>query len=204
MGWCTQTRILGLSVSLYNHAQSTPILEHWSKRRNIPHHLIRSIDWETYGHAIKLLGLTRSLWIPKWWLAGFAPVGKVQQRNMLQDHAECTRCSSSITTAHVLLCPAPHAQHQWDSSLSSLDQWFAIALTLSDLQNGIITRVHSWRNQDGDPLAPSYNWPGVNDIVLDQDAVGWRAFLEGGVLHTWAAKQQEYCNWIKRHNTGKR
>jgi hypothetical protein len=53
------------------------------------------------------------------------------------------------------------------------------------------------------PPAPSYNWPGVNDIVLDQDAVGWRAFLEGVFLHAWAAKQQEYYNWIKRRNTGK-
>jgi hypothetical protein len=50
--------------------------------------------------------------------------------------------------------------------------------------------------------APSCNWPGV--IILDQDAVGWRAFLEGGVLHAWAPKQQEYYNWIKRRNTGKR
>jgi hypothetical protein len=54
------------------------------------------------------------------------------------------------------------------------------------------------------PPAPSYNWPGVNNIVLDQDAVGWRAFLKGGVLHAWAAKQQEYYNWIERRNTGKR
>jgi hypothetical protein len=189
--------------SLYNHAQSTPILEHWSKRRNIPHHLIHSIDWEACEDAIKLLGLTRSLWIPKW-LAGFAPVGKVQQRNMFQDHAECPRCSAFETTAHVLLCPAPQAQRQWDSSLSSLDQWFVKALTLPDLRNAIITRLQSWRNQDGEPQAPSYNWPGVNDIVRDQDAVGWRAFLEGGVLHAWAAKQQEYYNWIKRRNTGKR
>ena len=80
----------------------------------------------------------------------------------------------------------------------------AKALTLPDLQNAIITRLRSWRNQDAGPPAPSYNWPGVNDIVLDQDAVGWRAFLEGGVLHAWAAKQQEYYNWIKRRNTGKR
>jgi hypothetical protein len=98
MGWYMQ------SQSLYNHAQSTPILEHWSKRRNIPCHMIRSIDWEAC--AIKLLGLTRSLWIPKW-LAGFAPVGKVQQRNMFQDHAECPRRSAFETTAHVLLYPPP-------------------------------------------------------------------------------------------------
>jgi hypothetical protein len=31
-----------------------------------------------------------------------------------------------------------------------------------------------------------------------------QAFLEGGVLQAWAAKQQEYYNWIKRRtNTGK-
>jgi hypothetical protein len=54
------------------------------------------------------------------------------------------------------------------------------------------------------PPAPSYNWPGVNDIFFDQDAVGWQAFLEGSVLHAWAAKQQEYYNWIKRCYTGKR
>jgi hypothetical protein len=114
--------------SLYNHAQSTPILEHWSKCRNIPHHLIQSIDWEAHKHAIKPLGLTHSLWTPKW-LAGFAPVGKVQQRNMFQDHAECPRCSTfETTTTHVLICPAPQAQRQWDLSLSSLDQWFAKAL----------------------------------------------------------------------------
>jgi hypothetical protein len=177
--------------SLYNHAQSTPILEHWSKLRNIPHHLIRSINWEACEHAIKLLGLTRSLWIPKW-LAGFAPVGKVQKSNMFQDHAECPRCSAFETAAHVLLCLAPQAQRQWDLSLSNLDQWFAKALTLPDLQNAIITRLRSWRNQDaGPPAPPLYNWPGVNDIVLDQDAVGWRAFLEGGVLNVWAAKQQQ-------------
>jgi hypothetical protein len=28
--------------------------------------------------------------------------------------------------------------------------------------------------------------------------------LEGSVLHVWAAKQQEYYNWIKRGKTGKR
>jgi hypothetical protein len=54
------------------------------------------------------------------------------------------------------------------------------------------------------PPTPSYNWPGVNNVILDQDAVGWRPFLEGGVLHAWAAKQQEYYNQIKRRNTDKR
>jgi hypothetical protein len=44
-----------------------------------------SIDWEAGKDAIRKLGLNRSLWIPKW-VAGFAPVGKVQKRNGFQDH----------------------------------------------------------------------------------------------------------------------
>jgi hypothetical protein len=78
------------------------------------------------------------------------------------------------------------------------------APTLLDLQKAIITHLHAWRAQDGDPLTPSYNWPGINNIVLNQDAVGWWAFLEGGVLHAGPAKQQQYYNWIKRRTTGKR
>ncbi len=28
--------------------------------------------------------------------------------------------------------------------------------------------------------------------------------MEGGILHEWAAKQQEYYDWLQRQNTGKR
>jgi hypothetical protein len=165
--------------------------------------LIGSIDWEAGQQAIKQLGLHRSLWIPKW-LAGFAPVGKVLQRNNQQDHAECPRCSAYETTAHILLCPAPNAQRQWDASLDLLDLWLTKVNTLPDLQKAILSRLRSWQHQDDSPPAPSYNWPRVNDLIFTQDAVGWRAFLEGGVLKAWAAKQQEYLDWLKRRNTGKR
>jgi hypothetical protein len=74
--------------ALYNHAQSTDILDHWSKQRAIPKQFIHSIDWEAGKDAIKALGLNWLLWIPKW-IAGFSPVGKVQQHNNFQDHAEC-------------------------------------------------------------------------------------------------------------------
>ena len=95
--------------SLYNHAKSIEILEHWSQRRQIPHNMIRSIDWEAGQQAIKQLGLHHSLWIPKW-LAGFAPIGKVLQCNNEQDHAECPRCAEFETSEHVILCQAPNAQ----------------------------------------------------------------------------------------------
>jgi hypothetical protein len=64
-GWSLWTGNRKLSSwdrkTLYEHAQSTDILDHWSKRRNIPHAQIRSIDWEAGKEAIKKLGLNRSL-----------------------------------------------------------------------------------------------------------------------------------------------
>jgi hypothetical protein len=96
-GWSIWTDERKLSTwdrkELYNHANSHDILAHWSKRRRIPHQLIRSINWEAGEDAIRRLGLNKSLWIPKW-LAGFSPVGKVMQRYKLQDHAECPRCAT--------------------------------------------------------------------------------------------------------------
>jgi hypothetical protein len=189
--------------ALYNHAQSTDILAHWSTRRQIPTQLIQSIDWEAGKDAIQKLGLNRSLWVPKW-IAGFAPVGKVQQRNKFQDHAECPRCGEFEDTEHVILCQSPNAQRQWDSMIAKLTDWLTKAMTLPDVQKAIISRLQSWRTQDAAPAPPTYNWPGVNDLVLQQDSIGWKNFLEGCVLHAWAAKQQEYYEWLQRRNTGKR
>jgi hypothetical protein len=85
-----------------------------------------------------------------------------------------------------------------------LDTWLTKALTLPDIKRSIISRLQSWRNQETDLTQPSYNWPGVNDLVTKQDSIGWKNFLEGCVLQEWAEKQQEYYEWLQRRNTGKR
>ena len=71
------------------------------------------------------------------------------------------------------------------------------------LRSAIINRLKDW-HQSSATAAPSYSWPGVNDLIHTQTLVGWQAFLEGGVLKDWAAKQQEYYDWLARKNTGKR
>jgi hypothetical protein len=188
--------------ALYNHAQATDIIDHWSERRQIPQELIYSIDWESCEQAIKRLGLNKSLWVPKW-LAGYAPVGKVMQRYQFQDHAECPRCSAFEDTLHVLQCPAPRARAQWEASVDKLEAWLIKSATMPALRNAILNRLQAWKTGDTTP-APSYSWPGVDDLVSAQAQVGWRVFLEGGLLKAWAAKQQEYYDWLSRRNTGKR
>ena len=189
-------------TALYNHAQSTDIISHWSIRRKLPIHLIHSIHWEASEAAIKRLGLHKSLWVPKW-LGGFAPVGKVLQRYKTQPHAECPRCSAFEDTAHVLKCKAPLAAKQWKASLALLDEWMLKSATMPDIRSAILNRLQAWQDEDPTP-APNYHWPGINELITQQHLVGWRAFLEGCVLKDWAAKQQSYYDWLQRKNTGKR
>ena len=199
-GWSIWTAERKLTTwdrtELYNYSNSFDILDHWSSRRNIPRELIRSINWKAGEDAIKRLGLNRSLWIPKW-LAGFSPVGKLMQRYKLQEHAECPRCSLFEDTEHVLLCKAPSAVTQWNASISKLNLWMTKAATMPDLQHAIIRYLSSWHRSEP-PLPPQYHWPGVNDLVLPQNLVGWRTFLEGGILQSWAALQQSYYDWLQR------
>jgi hypothetical protein len=78
------------------------------------------------------------------------------------------------------------------------------AFTLPDIQRAILHRLQSLRNQTEELPPLNCTWPGLNEIVSAQDMIGWRNFMEGGILQAWAAKQQEYYNWIQKRNTGKR
>jgi hypothetical protein len=107
---------------------------------------------------------------------------------------------------HMLLY-VQHPTHK-DNGLPRSHAWQPGSLktkahTLPNIRNAILSRLSAW-HQGNDLLAPSYAWPGVNDIVLLQDSIGWRTFLEGGILHAWAAKQQDYYDWLQKRNTSKR
>jgi hypothetical protein len=77
------------------------------------------------------------------------------------------------------------------------------AATMPDLRLAILQRLQAWKTGEDDQ-PPTYAWPGVNALITAQDLIGWRAFLEGCVLQAWAAKQQEYYEWLDRKNTGRR
>jgi hypothetical protein len=74
---------------------------------------------------------------------------------------------------------------------------------MPNIGQAILNRLKAWQMQKRLPDL-FYRRPGVNDLVRAQDLIGWRAFLEGAVLQAWAAKQQDYYDWLQRRNTGKR
>jgi hypothetical protein len=75
--------------------------------------------------------------------------------------------------------------------------WLIQAATMPALRIAILQRLTAWKKHE-DPQPPMYAWPGVNAPITQQDLLGWRAFLEGCVLQAWAAKQQDYYDWLER------
>jgi hypothetical protein len=107
--------------SLYNHAQSTPILEHWSKRRNIPHYLIRSIDWEARYQTTRLDLLPLDSQVVGWFCACWQGAamqyasGPCRMPTLLRLQKCCTRTplpfpSSSTPVGLVLVQSRPVAR----------------------------------------------------------------------------------------------
>jgi hypothetical protein len=103
------------------------------------------------------------------------------KRYHFQDHAECLRCSEFEDTTHVIKCQAPHAVTQWEASVAKLDAWLIKSATIPALRSAILNRPKAWKTCDT-TLVLSYSWPGVDDLLTAQARVGWRVFLEGGVL----------------------
>jgi hypothetical protein len=73
------------------------------------------------------------------------------------------------------------------------------AFTLPELQTAIISRIQTVRTEEDALPVPTYAWPGINDLILKQDVVGWRNFMEGGILYKWAAKNK---NILIGYNAG--
>ncbi len=83
-----------------------------------------------------------------------------------------SRGLGDVYKTQILVCKAPRANTQWAASVSKIDIWLGKANTMPDIRRAIVSRLHEWRSDERfqDPL---YTWPGVNDLIRDQDQVGW-------------------------------
>ena len=177
-------------TALYNHAQSTNILDHWSQRRRIPNNLIDQLG--SMQRCYKASG-TQPIVVDPQRVGRLCSSWQGYAKYKFQTHADCPRCAEFKDTAHVLLCKAPRAITQWDASIAKLDVI---------LQKAAMSRLKALKDTSAF-TAPTYTWPGVNNLIALQDSIGWRAFLEGCVAKDWAAKQQDYYNLLEQKNTGR-
>jgi hypothetical protein len=75
--------------------------------------------------------------------------------------------------------------------------------THPDLQSIIIDNLRAWYG-DQPTTARDFDWPGVTDVNLRQNELGWEIFYDGFLIPDCAAIQQAYYEYLKKRNTGRR
>lgn len=201
--WCGRRKLTHCDKkTIYEHVHKAEILQHWTKRNRFPADMINNINWSASADAMKKLGIHRARWACKY-VSGYIGVGTTLHKWKLQATPQCPRCEEDETTAHVVQCQAPAADARWQASLKELEIWMRRQHTMPDIATAILSRMMQWRNNE--PFTPpTYDWPGLNTLVLRQDSIGWQPFIEGCTDIEWEAKQQDYYSWLERRNTGKR
>jgi hypothetical protein len=204
--WIGKKKIVGEFEPLVReHIGGKRIREYWEEKNRFPMGTIRNIDWEACNKAMKMLKISRRIWVSKH-TCGFCGVGKMMLLWKEWDNDKCPRCGHSPEDAkHVWECPCPRATEIWEESLVKLKAWMDSVDTIPGVAELIIDRLREWRTAPTSPDNPiDHSFPGITAAVEAQDTIGWDRFLEGCLAQEWRSAQQTYYQWLDSRRTGLR
>ena len=119
-----------------------------------------------------------------------------------QTHSNCPRCNTNNENiAHVLQCPNKQACIEWDKNMEALKQWMLqnkmppnlthIIISNTILSNTILSNINAWKYKaPHNQILPTSLI--LQKVILEQDWLGWKAFIEGFWTKKWNLAQKEY------------
>jgi len=192
-----------LSDKLIDRIEGAPCLQYWVEKGRFGSPDIPNIDWGVHEQAMKSARRARRVWVTKQ-ASGYCGTGRMMARWKLRDESTCPRCGViDEDMEHVLRCQNIKANEQWELSLASLRQWLEKHDTHPELTELLCSRLSAWRN--GDDLLPlEFSDPDLYQLLTKQDAIGWRACIDGLLVNEWAAVQASYFELFESRRSGKR
>jgi len=147
-------------------------------------------------------GLSQILWKAKH-LTGRQPWGTNMKRWGFWQEATCPLCKDADEDAkHVVRCP--RVTRVWPRAIQPLQEWLRQTRTDTDVSNVIIDGLTSFQRGDT-PAIDRFSLPqDLSDASLEQDALGWRNFLDGFITTSWGKIMQARFSAGGRRMTGKR
>jgi hypothetical protein len=169
-------------------------------KRHLTTETFDSINWQSMKKAYKESTLSRRTFITKH-TSGMCGVGKFMHLWKDKDNPNCPRCGDFEDADHVWVCQGEGVLETWENSLERLKNWLQDSMTDPDLQEVIISYLNGWRDGSTDSLVPP---KGMEQLIDQQNAIGWNSFLLGWTGADWEESQQAYYNLIRSSKSGKR
>lgn len=191
-----------LRKSIYNHVHAPRASEYWTKKDKLPQHLQPRIDWQAQEDALQTSSLPMKTWATKQAVGTFGN-NKWMHRWGFHPNTQCPRCDAPVEDAyHVLRCPQLAAIQTWEASLQKLSNWMLEVKTDPELKDALIAHLRHWK-QPSQLLTPTTLPPYLQELLQEQENIGWHNFLEGFVSIGWAEIQARYYIGIRSRRSSR-
>ena len=135
-----------LSDVLYSYLTQSPSRQYWLRKLHIPPALNPSMAWNEIAQAFNSLPTSKQIETIKW-NADFCETASNLYRWNEQSHSNCPTCGApNENTHHILTCPHPASQQQWNQSVDKLKDWLTHQQTSPDMTHVIIENLKSWHD----------------------------------------------------------
>jgi len=158
------------------------------------------VDWPNIGYAMKKVPRARRFFITKH-ISGMCGVGKFMKRWREWEDDLCPRCGVQEDAPHVWLCKGLGAEERWNKALEDLATLMHQMETDPTLIHIILVYLRGWWSNEAVFYQPPRQF---QELLQDQQKVGWRRFFEGWLVCSWAEKQQRYYTLLRSGKTGRR
>ena len=191
--------VSNLKKRLKLHIARERIHEYWHEQGRPVRH--EGFDEEVFTHAARNVPVHRQRWLSKW-SCGICGVGKWLERWKDQSHSKCPRClTDNEDVEHVILCQHEDATLCWNSGIEEIQNWMRNHNAIPGLAEAVGIRLAQWRN--GEEFSElGYLDDSVQNIISDQDEMGWGALLFGAAHTTWSSEQGDYLLDLNKRTTG--
>jgi hypothetical protein len=192
--------------SIRNHCLIPRAREYWAElleEQGQDGSLLQDMDWDCLGTAIKEMSAYRRRFVSKH-TTGWCGVGRNLKKWNFDTDDRCPRCQAADErAAHVWVCPAATTQVLWTEKIEELDTWMHSVNTAPELASAIKAGFNAWRAGARRP-ATNYSLRGLNQALVEQDRIGWKAAFEGRWHTDFVCIQQAYFRALGFSRTGRR
>jgi len=202
--WLGQIKISrDLKSSLYNWCEGRRARDYWVKKRRIPEASAPHVDWSVVAQATRGMGgLSQILWKAKH-LTGRQPWGANMAKWGFWRTATCPLCKNADEdAAHIIQCPT--VTKVWTRAVLPLQNWFRQTRTERDVSDVIIDGITSFQRNQLPSIDRATLEPAIRATAEEQDALGWRNFLDGFLTQRWRTTMQARFVAGGRRTTGRR
>ncbi len=166
-------------LTLWEHINGNALCTHWNCKQRFGRGVSEQVDWTSVSQAMMEVRWSRRKWVTKFTLGEFSHGANMQRWHFCMS-SKCPQCSQEREDKkHIIRCPAKSAKKCWTEAMAKIKNWLKQEKTDPQLAEAIIDGLQGWYSGEEN------NSPSRRLAFLQQSALGWDTFLEGGLSALW-------------------